>query len=94
MNELVTNNLLRHRFEAVVDGHIAVLNYKQDGTRMIFIHTEVPQELAGRGIGNALAKAGLEYARDQGLQVIPKCEFVASYIEKHPEFDVLLGSES
>jgi predicted GNAT family acetyltransferase len=56
--------------------------------------TEVPQELAGRGVGSALAKAGLGYAREQGLQVIPKCEFVASYIEKHPGFADLLGSGS
>jgi GCN5-related N-acetyl-transferase len=45
-------------------------------------------------VGTALAKAGLKYAREQRLQVIPKCEFVASYIERHPEFAHLLGSGS
>jgi uncharacterized protein len=94
MNYLVINNPHRHRFETTVDGHVAVLNYKQDGKCITFIHTEVPQELAGRGVGSALAKAGLKYAREQGLQVIPKCEFVANYIEKHSEFANLLGSGS
>ena len=94
MNDLVINNPHRHRFETTVDGQLAVLNYKQDRNCITFIHTEVPQELAGRGIGGALAKAGLTYAREQGLQVIPKCEFVASYIEKHSEFTNLLGSGS
>ncbi|MBV8102640.1 MAG: N-acetyltransferase [Verrucomicrobia bacterium] len=94
MDYLVTNNPQRHRFETNVDGHLAVLNYNQEGKSVTLIHTEVPEELAGRGVGSALAKAGLKYAREQSLQVIPKCEFVASYIEKHPEFAHLLGSES
>ena len=94
MNYLVINNPNKHRFETTMDGHVAVLSYSQGGKCITFIHTEVPQELAGRGVGSALAKAGLTYAREQGLQVIPKCEFVASYIEKHSEFANLLGSGS
>jgi uncharacterized protein len=61
------------------------ISYKYTST-----NTGVPEELAGRGIGSALANAGLKYAREQGLQVIPKCESVASYIEKHPEFSDLV----
>jgi predicted GNAT family acetyltransferase len=88
------NNLHEHRFETNVDGHVAVLNYRQVGRSITLLHTEVPQELAGRGVGSALAKAGLKYAHEQGLRVIPKCEFVASYLEKHPELAHLLGSGS
>ena len=94
MDEHVINNPRKHRFETTVDGHVAVLDYKHDGTSITFIHTEVPQELAGRGIGNALVKAGLEYAREQGFQVIVKCAFVASYIKKHSKFADLLGAAS
>lgn len=94
MNYVVINNPFGHRFETNVDGHVAVLNYKQDGRSITFLHTEVPQEVARRGVGSALAKAGLKYAGEQSLQVIPKCEFLASYLEKHPEFAHLLGSES
>ena len=92
MSYSVINNLHGHRFEATVDGHVAVLSYQQVGRSITFIHTEVPQELTGRGVGSALAKAGLTYAREQGLQVIPSCEFVANYIKNHPEFANLLGS--
>jgi uncharacterized protein len=94
MDQPVVNNPRRYRFETVIDAHTAVLNYKREGDRITFIHTEVPKELAGRGIGNALAKAALEYAREQRLQVIPRCRFVAKYIERHPEFAHLLGSGS
>lgn len=94
MNYLVINNPNRHRFETNVDGRVAVLDYKQDGRSITFLHTEVPQDIGGRGVGSALAKAGLEYAREHSLRVIPKCEFVASYLEKHPEFARLLDAEA
>jgi uncharacterized protein len=91
MEYLITHDPDRHCFETTVDGHVAILNYKQDGRSITFIHTQVPKALAGRGVGSALAGAGLKYAREQGLQVIPKCEFVAGYIKKHPEFADLVG---
>jgi uncharacterized protein len=92
MSYLVINQPHRERFETTMEGHVAVLNYKKEGKCITFIHTEVPEELAGRGVGSALASAGLTYAREQGFQVIPKCEFVAGYIEKHSEFTDLLAS--
>jgi predicted GNAT family acetyltransferase len=94
MNYLVINNPHRNRFETNVDARVAVLEYKQDGRSITFLHTEVPQEIGSRGVGSALAKAGLEYAYERSLRVIPKCEFVASYLEKHPEFAHLLDAES
>ncbi len=36
---------------------------------------------ASSGIGSALAQAGLEYARQQGLTVVPLCWFARSYID-------------
>ncbi len=50
------------------------------------MHTEVPKELGGKGIGSALARGLLDIARAQGLKVVPKCPFVAGYIGKHPEY--------
>ena len=50
------------------------------------MHTEVPKELNGRGIGSALARGLLDIARTQGLTVKPLCPFVAGYIAKHPEY--------
>jgi predicted GNAT family acetyltransferase len=92
MNYVVMNNTDRHRFEVTLEGRLGVLNYREDGKSITFIHTEVPPDLAGHGIASALARAGLEYARERKLQVIPECEFVAGYVRKHSEFAHLLSS--
>ena len=51
----------------------------------------MPAALEGRGIGGALAKAGLEFARANHLQVVPLCPFVRSYIERKPEYQPLVS---
>jgi predicted GNAT family acetyltransferase len=79
-----------HRFAVVVDGETAELTYRTAGSQIIFNHTGVPPALEGRGIGSALAKAGLDYARANSLEVVPLCPFIRSYIERKPEYQPLV----
>ena len=67
----VVHNEAQSRFEVNQDGHLAELDYRRVGDQIIFTHTGVPAALEGRGIASALAKAGLNYARDNGLAVVP-----------------------
>jgi uncharacterized protein len=78
------------RFHTEVDGHGGVLTYQQAGNVITFLHTEVADELEGQGVGSQLARAGLDYARDEGLDVVPSCPFVRGYIEKHAEYATLV----
>jgi uncharacterized protein len=86
----VRNNTELQRFELDAGGHTAVAYYQLSPGVITFTHTEVPQELSGRGIGSALARGALEIVRAQGLKVIAKCPFISAYVGKHPEFNDLL----
>lgn len=86
----VVHNEAQKRFEATVDGHLSVLDYRQEGGRMLTTHTGVPAALRGRGIAGQLAHAALDYARAQNLSVVPLCSYVASYIRTHPEYQALV----
>ncbi len=79
------------RFEIFESGQIAYLQYVEEGGVIDMQHTNVPAQLEGEGIGSALVSAALEYARDNGLKVIPTCPFVKAYIEKHPGYRNLLN---
>jgi hypothetical protein len=57
----------------------------RDGER-VFTHTEVNDEFEGRGLATILVGEALEATRDTGLRIVPVCNLVAAYIEKHPEF--------
>jgi predicted GNAT family acetyltransferase len=90
MTDTVQNNPARKRYELAVEGHIAATYYALSDGVITFIHTEVPKELEGKGIGSRLIKGALDQARAAGLKVIPQCPFVKAYIGKHPEYADLL----
>lgn len=78
MSETITvrDNPQARRFEAAVQGHIAVAQYETTPGVVTFTHTLVPESLRGRGIANELAKAGLAAARERGLLVFPSARFL------------------
>jgi predicted GNAT family acetyltransferase len=89
-NLKIENNEGAQRWEAHVDQHVAVAEYRRRGDSIFFIHTEVPRELEGQGIASKLVKAALDDARAQQLAVIPFCPFVAGYIRRHPGYKALV----
>lgn len=87
----VRDNPERHRFEIDLgDGSFAFADYNLLTGKIMFTHTEVPQEHEGKGLGTALIRAGLEAARTRGFKVIPICPFFAAYIQKHADVQDLL----
>jgi uncharacterized protein len=92
-NNRVENNEAESRFKLSTGGQTAYLTYRRRPNAIVFVHVEVPADLAGRGIGSQLAQAGLEFARDQGLQVVPLCPFVSKYISGHRQYIDLVAAE-
>lgn len=90
----VTDNAERHRFEITADGqHAGFADYVLSDGRLELTHTVIGDEFEGQGIGGTLVKAALDSARDRGLAVVPTCQFVSSYLERHPDdADLVAGS--
>ena len=82
----VVMNEATFRFEAHLGEETAFAEYVIHTGAMVLPHTVVPPAFEGKGVGSALAKAALGYARDHGLAVKPTCPFIAGYIAKHPEW--------
>ena len=82
----VENNTERSRFEAHVDGDLAVLEYVLFDGGIRLRHTEVPERLRGRGVASVLARTALEHARESSLVVEVVCPFVKAFIRRHPEY--------
>ncbi len=91
MSELeIQQSPANSEFEALLDGQIVgVLRYVLDGGTAAFVATEVDPAFGGRGIGGALVKAGLDWARQEGVKVEPDCPFVAAWLERHPDYQDL-----
>jgi predicted GNAT family acetyltransferase len=90
MSDVVVNNTAKHRYELTVEGHLAATYYRLADGVITFVHTEVPPELGGKGVGSRLVKSALDQVRADGLKVIAECVFVKGWIGKHPDYADLL----
>jgi len=81
----VVDNEDEGRFEAHTPAGLAELTYDRRDGKLFLLHTGVPPELEGQGIGGALVHAALEQARDRGHKVVPFCSFARAYVDRHPE---------
>ena len=80
----VSDNRARNRFELAIDGHTAFLAYERTTDSLTLLHTEVPVELRGRHLGEALVEGALEIGRREGLRIAVVCPFARAYLRKHP----------
>lgn len=90
MAEDIIDNRARNRYELTVDGIVAHVDYARAPGVITFIHTIVPEQLGGRGIGSRLAQHVLDDARRNGEKVFPQCPFIAAFIKRHQEYQDLV----
>jgi uncharacterized protein len=87
----VRDNTALSRFELDADGITAVANYQLAGGVMTFTHTEVPARARHRGIASRLIEGALAEVRARGFKIVPRCSFVKTYVDQHPEVGDLLA---
>jgi predicted GNAT family acetyltransferase len=70
---------------------IGLMHYTLAGPgKMIIDHTEVNEAYEGHGLGLRLVKAGVAYARENHLKILPLCPFAKKIFDITPAFaDVL-----
>ncbi|MEO3759778.1 GNAT family N-acetyltransferase [Mycobacterium sp. B14F4] len=75
------------RYTITVEGkRVGLTEFADRDGQRIFIHTEVDGDFEGRGLATILIGEALQQTRDAGLRIVPVCEMVAGYVERHDEF--------
>lgn len=72
------------------DAVVAIAQYRIEGPRIRFTHTEVRPADEAKGLGTLLARQALDDVRRQQLKAVPSCAFIAAFIERHPHYAELL----
>lgn len=74
----------KNRYELRLGGRlVGVAAYRRTTGRIAFTHTEVDPSCEGRGFGSHLVAEALGDARNEGLEVVALCPFVAHYLQAH-----------
>lgn len=88
----VRDNPTRNRYEVTADGDLAgFAEYRIADDVVTFTHTEMDDAFEGKGLGGKLARGALDDVRHRGLKVVPRCPFIAGWIERHPDYADLVA---
>jgi predicted GNAT family acetyltransferase len=87
----IADNPAGRRYEARIGEQlVGWVDYGRVRNRLVAIHTEVPPEFGGRGIGSALVKHVVADARSSGFSITPRCPLFETWFQRHPvDRDVL-----
>jgi predicted GNAT family acetyltransferase len=88
--ELINNEAI-HNFELFVNGHRAFIDYKTKDNKIYLIHTEVPAELKGMGVAEALVEKTFNYIEQHQLKMVPLCSYIQIFLKRHPEWNRLVA---
>lgn len=88
------NNADQHRFEYHSKDGVAICTYETQEGLWFLNHTSVPDTMRGQGIAGKLAEYALDHVAAQNGKVIPRCSYIAAFIEKHPQFKRLLAPKT
>ncbi|GAA4322671.1 GNAT family N-acetyltransferase [Flaviaesturariibacter amylovorans] len=74
--------------------HLAEMTYRRhDPKTLVIDHTEVSDALKGKNVGLQLVQSAVEYARTEGLKIVPVCSFARAMFDKKPELRDVLQTE-
>jgi predicted GNAT family acetyltransferase len=58
-----------------------------DAGRIVIEHTGVRRQYEGRGLGKRLVYTVVEFARQKGIRITPRCPFARALFERSDSFD-------
>ncbi len=64
------------RFKLNINGEIAKVDYSIEGDKMHLIHSEVPYNLRGQGIGKVLVEKTFEKLTEEGYKAVAVCSYI------------------
>jgi uncharacterized protein len=84
----------RSRYEILVDRTFAGFTHYQpyEGS-LVFDHTVIKDAFAGQGLASKLVRATLDDVRARKSRIVPLCEYISGWLEKHPDYDDLVDKE-
>ena len=91
MRNEVRNNEAASRYELFMDGElVGIADYQVAGDDVVIPHTEIVHSLRGQGFGAVLVRGVLDDLRKSGRGVVPRCWYVAEFIDDHPDYEDLV----
>jgi predicted GNAT family acetyltransferase len=81
----VIDNTQKHRFELVENGLTVFADYRQHDNRYVIVHVEADPAMRHTGAAGRLMTQMVALAREQTLQIVPRCAYALDWFKNHPD---------
>ena len=85
MSHTLIHNADECKYEYHIDGYVAYITYDDQNGNMHLVETQVPKELAGKGLARELLEDVLKEIKKANKKAVAKCSYIEKYQEKNPE---------
>jgi predicted GNAT family acetyltransferase len=70
---------------------VAKMTYTMKDGNMVIEHTNVDEILRGKDIGSRLINAGVTFARNNNIKIVPVCTYAKKILERGNEYEDVLA---
>jgi len=81
----------KQRFTLDVNGELAKVEYQIKDEKMYLVHSEVPYNLRGQGIGKVLVEKTFEKLTEEGYEGVAVCSFIKAVKNRSPHWKEIIG---
>jgi len=88
----IKHDMERQKFYLEKSGKVSYVKYMMEDSKIInILKVFVHPDLRNKGLAGKLAKAALNYAKENNLKVIPTCSYACYFIARNKEYEELLA---
>ena len=97
MNKLIPSRLNivhdkeNRRFTMDINGEVAKVDYKLKDEKMYLVHSEVPYNLRGQGIGKVLVEKTFEKLTEEGYKGMAVCSYIKAIKNRSDYWKEIIG---
>ncbi len=80
----------QNQFTLNINGELAKVNYKLKDNKMYLVHSEVPYNLRGQGIGKILVEKTFEKLTEEGYKAVAVCSYVKAVARRSEKWNTII----
>ena len=92
MNDLTfIHDAEKHQFRLMMGDEFALIDYTIREGRWYLVHSEVPYDLRGQGIGKVLVEKTFEYIEAHQIDAVAVCSYIKLVAQRSPKWRNVIG---
>ncbi|HTN36998.1 MAG TPA: GNAT family N-acetyltransferase [Arachidicoccus sp.] len=89
---VLEDNRTEGKFELPLEDGFAYMDYRDHGDLFFLMHTEVSENMEGKGAATALAEKVFTLLEEKGIKVKIYCSYLVTWLKRHPEYNHMIAN--